>query len=79
MTAAAQANRAALDAKLEPEAVAVCSDEYTAMVSIAISLKRIADVAEKGVGLTFDHDAHFHTLTNLAWEMGRSFKSGAAQ
>ena len=35
-----------LDGALEPKALETCSDEYAAMVSIAISLKRIADLME---------------------------------
>lgn len=35
-----------LEGYLEPEALRTCSDEYAATVSIAISLKRIADLME---------------------------------
>lgn len=43
--------------------------------SAAISLKRIADVLERGA--QFDVHGQFHDITNLAWEAGRSFKQGA--
>lgn len=69
------------DGQFEPPAEAVAKGNpfiplpEIAQASIAISLKRLADVAEK---LT-DNDAHI-SLTNLvqhlAWEAGRSFQHG---
>lgn len=64
---------------LEPAAEKALSPEHAALVSAAISLKRIADVMEKGSAFTFDVDSQFGQLTNLAWEMGRSFRGGTGQ
>ena len=61
---------------MEPEAAAALSPEHAALVSIAISLKRIAD-AVTGDGVSNLHGP----LTNLAWEvgntLGRAFEIGS--
>lgn len=45
-------------------------------VSMAISLKRIADRLD-ALGSGEDMDPRLHnTITNLAWEAGRSFQAG---
>lgn len=57
------------DGKLEPEAKRVTSSQSdAALVSIAVSLKRIADRVE-------NPDAHGE-LTRLFWELGEAFGRG---
>lgn len=52
--------------------------DVTAQVSIAISLKRLADIAEK-LSSPDIHDARLSLIgfiQNLSWEAGRSFQQG---
>lgn len=61
--------------RMEPDIAAV--DTGPALASIAISLKRIADALEKPqVTMNYNVDGQFHDLTNLAYEMGKSFDRG---
>ena len=59
---------------IEPEAKnSALSISEQAALSTAISLKRLADVAEKLTGDT--HDAKMEFMSFM-WEAGRSFQSG---
>lgn len=58
--------------KLEPEAAQIADGMKAAMVSQAISLKRIAD----GLTAIGDAGALTGTISNMAWEAGRSFAAG---
>lgn len=64
--------------KLEDEAFLMFGDDCQSLYlsSIAISLKRIADRLD-ALGSGEDMDPRLHnTITNLAWEAGRSFQAG---
>lgn len=58
------------DPRLEPDTKADTDDGHC-LHSIAISLKRIADVATGAM----PPEVH-HSVTDLAWHMGRAFEQG---
>lgn len=61
---------------IEPEAIEARPDhDGQIRLSTAISLKRIADAISKD-GADGVITGNFHSLTNLALEMGRSFAAG---
>jgi hypothetical protein len=58
-------------AKLEPEAAELAPNSDRAVMSIAISLKRIADAASSG-----PNPEVWTALNSLAWELGQAFERG---
>jgi len=66
------------DKFLEPAAgEAFLGTDLRLMLSMAISLKRIADKLEQpSIEIKLPEGLH-HEVTNMAWEAGRNFKHGS--
>lgn len=73
------ADQARLDAeaKLEPAAVGFSTnDEERVALSIAISLKRIADVGEKIANVDGVNPHLFNSFIDMMWQAGQAFERG---
>lgn len=65
----------AIHAAMEPASLPYAAFEVGALISIAISLKRLADVAEKATGAGLP-SVIFHQVEDLAYRAGVAFKNG---